>query len=290
MIADAESLKFSQEQATPIVSVIIPFFDGHEWLSECVTSVITQHYTHWEIILVDDGSGEQATAIAKRFAELYPGRIFYVDHPGHENRGVTASRNTGIGNSTGSMIAFLDADDKWLPDKLQHQVSILNKHPEVSMICEASLFWHSWINPSASDEIILVGGFEDRIFTPPMLLQLLYPLGTGAAPCPTGIMITKAAFIRSGGFEELFSGEYQLYEDQAFLCKVYLKEIVFISGTANNLYRKREGSLSGSASDLAHYRKVRLFFLNWFENYLSSDSEAAIGILPLVKQAKAENI
>ena len=96
------------------------------------------------------------------------------------------------------------------------------------MVCEASWFWFSWNDANAKDYIQLIGA-PKGIYAPPQLMKILYPLGEGQPPCPTGIIITKEALERAGGFEERFSGEYQLYEDQAFLSKIYASEIVFIS-------------------------------------------------------------
>ena len=74
------------------------------------------------------------------------------------------------------------------------------------------------------------------------------------------------------GFEERFSDIYQLYEDQAFLSKVYSKEIIYISAAANNLYRKRPDSMASAANDAALYKKVRLFYLEFLEEYFLRSS------------------
>ncbi|HKG69827.1 MAG TPA: glycosyltransferase, partial [Segetibacter sp.] len=73
----------------PLVSVIIPFLNGGHWLAEAIESVISQSYPHWEAIIIDDGSEEEATNIAKGYSHRYPGKIIYTDHSGHINKGVT---------------------------------------------------------------------------------------------------------------------------------------------------------------------------------------------------------
>lgn len=254
----------------PLVSVIIPFLNGSDWLIEAIESVLNQSYLDYEIILIDDGSEEQHSIRARDYNLKYPDRIIYTEHPGHVNKGVTISRNLGISLSKGKYIAFLDSDDCWLPHKLMNQLELFSLYPKAAMICEASRFWYSWENASLEDVIIKVGTQPDILYDPPQLIYNLYPLGKGQPPCPTGIIIKREAFDRSGGFEESFKRTYQLYEDQAFLFKIYLHENVYISGNANNMYRKRRGSLTESANDEKNYHLVRRFFLDWAENYLKT--------------------
>jgi glycosyltransferase involved in cell wall biosynthesis len=272
----------------PIVSVIIPFLNGSHWLIEAIESVINQSYSDWEVIVVDDGSEEEHSKIARDYSFRYPEKIIYTDHPGHINRGVTISRNLGISLTKGEYIALLDADDFWLPQKLQNQLELFDLHPEAGMICEASRFWYSWEKPTDEDVIKNVGTEPDKLYDPPQLTYRLYPLGEGASPCPSGIIFKKHVFKRSGGFEESFTGIYQGYEDQAFLCKIYLHEKVFISGAANNLYRKRSGSMSGFVHNEKLYYQVREFFLNWLEVYLKQHAIENSKVLKLIEKARFE--
>ena len=170
----------------PLVSVIMPFLDGEPFIEEAIASVLAQTYAHWELLLVDDGSRDGSTAIAQAYAKRYPGRVDYVEHPGHANRGTSASRNLGISHGRGSYVALIDADDVWLPGKLEQQVALLEAHPEAGMICGASEYWYGWTGSTADaarDKIVPVGAPPDTMFPPPHLLMLLYPLARGAAPC-----------------------------------------------------------------------------------------------------------
>ena len=132
----------------PLVSVITGFLNGEKFIQEAIESVITQTYDNWELLLVDDGSTDASTAIALRYAEKYPGKVCYLEHDGHQNRGVCASRNLGIRNAKGEYIALLDADDVWLPPKLQRQVAIMESQPEAAMIYGSPQYWHSWTENS----------------------------------------------------------------------------------------------------------------------------------------------
>jgi glycosyltransferase involved in cell wall biosynthesis len=255
-------------QPPPLVSVIIAFLNEEKFLAEALESVLRQDYENWEILLVDDGSTDGSTAIAKEYVAKFPGKIVYCEHGGHSNRGLSASRNLGIAQAKGELIAFLDADDVWLPEKLSDQVYIFQQHPEIGMVAEGSHHWYSWNDPKKRNFEIPVGAPQDEVYDPFDLSYLLYPLGKGAAPGPCALMLKKEAISRIGGFEESFTKQYQLYEDQAFLAKVYLHEKVFISSNLNNLYRQRPGSLIKWVKEEGHYHTVRKYFLEWLAAYL----------------------
>ncbi|WP_207432102.1 glycosyltransferase family 2 protein [Sabulibacter ruber] len=251
-----------------LVSVIIPFLNEERFLQEAIESVLKQDYTSWEILLIDDGSTDRSTQIAQEFAQRFPDKIFYLEHEGHVNKGLSASRNFAISHARGKYIALLDADDVWLPGKLSNQVTIFQENPSVAMIAESSAYWYNWEDPGKSNVVIPVGAPQDTTYPPPQLMKLLYPLGEGAAPCPSGLIFTKAAFDRSGGFEESFRKEYGLYEDQALLSKIYLSETVYVSSACNNLYRQRAESIVYSVHADGKYHTVRLFYLKWLSAYL----------------------
>ena len=273
---------------SPLVTVITPFLNGSEWLRQAVESVLSQTYTNWEMILIDDGSQAEATAVAKEYSTTYPNKIFYTEHPGHINLGCSSSRNQGMKLAKGDLVALLDSDDVWLPEKLQKQVQIHQRYPEAGFICEASNYWYSWENPSSDDVVIQIGVEQNKLYEPPSLIYSLYPLGKGAAPCPSGMMIKRSLYDEIGGFEESFKGENQAYEDQPFLFKVYLRTPVYISGEANNLYRQRSGSLMQFISDKKKYYKVRLFFLNWMERYIERNRVFDSRISRMLKKAQSE--
>jgi glycosyltransferase involved in cell wall biosynthesis len=103
----------------PVVSVVIPAFNAAEFIGQTLDSVLGQTLARLEVIVIDDGSTDETNAIVERFAESDP-RIRLVHQ---ENAGVGAARNTGIRLARGRYVAPLDADDVWLPEKLQKQVA-----------------------------------------------------------------------------------------------------------------------------------------------------------------------
>ena len=114
----------------PLVSAIIIFLNGARFLEEAIQSVLGQEYAHWELLLVDDGSTDGSSVIALDYARRYPEKIRYLEHEGHQNRGMSASRNLGIRGARGAYVGFLDADDIWLPHKLAEQVALLESLPQ----------------------------------------------------------------------------------------------------------------------------------------------------------------
>lgn len=254
----------------PLISVITCFYNEERFLPEAVESVLVQEYAHWELLLIDDGSADGSSQQARDYASRYPGKIFYLEHPGHANKGLSASRNLGISHTRGKYVAFLDADDVWLPQKLGSQTAIMEQHPEVALLCEASEYWYSWQKDNVQEDLILqVGdGMPEGVYEPPRLMTLLYPLGKGYAPCPSGLMCSRAVLEEIGGFEAHFTGPNQMYEDQAFLSKLYAQYPVYVSAACHNRYRQRAGSLVQSVTEGGKYHAVRLYYLEWLEEYL----------------------
>jgi glycosyltransferase involved in cell wall biosynthesis len=268
----------------PLVSVILCFYNEERFLKEAVESVVAQDYDNWELILVDDGSSDQSARMAKEFESDHPEKIVYLHHPRYANRGLSASRNLGINNAHGDFIAFIDADDVWLPGKLTKQTQIFRDHPEVTVVLEASNYWKSWMSVAEADIVVPIG-VKEGVHNPPGLIKSLYPLGKGSAPCPSGIIL-KHEVMKRCPFEESFRGIYQMYEDQAFLCKVYLKETVYVSSECNNFYRQRPASLVSSVHESGKYDIVRSYFLEWFGNYLAHEGIAHNHVYRLLNKAQ----
>ena len=262
MEADAGTLH-PHSGAVPRVSVVVIFLNEERFIEEAVRSVVDQTLTDWELILVDDGSTDESTRIAQDLA-VKDSRIRYIDHPAHQNRGMSASRNLGVAHTSAPSIAFLDADDAWEPDKLAEQVELLENMRDVAMVDGAILYWSSWDPASTSaDRVVLTGGIADRRLDPPEALLALYPLGPGAGAGTFGL-VRRSAFEAVGGFEERFRG---LFEDQAFLAKVFLRYPIYISSRAWYRYRQHDASCCAQTSRKDYWR-TRGAFLEWLETYV----------------------
>jgi len=116
----------------PLVSVIIPVFNGAAHLERALESVCRQTYplSHLEVIVVDDGSTDGSARLAAGFTDRLPGLQLLVQ----PNRGVAAARNLGLSVCSGEVIAFLDCDDEWLPEKIAAQVTVLQANPSLGLV------------------------------------------------------------------------------------------------------------------------------------------------------------
>ena len=118
------------------VSVVIPTYQCGRFVSQSIDSVLGQTFKNFEIIIVDDGSTDHTQEILNNYSNMNNIKIIR-----QSNQGPSAARNLGIRMSTGEYIAFLDADDIWLPNKLEKQIEYLEKHPKVDLIyCDSYLF------------------------------------------------------------------------------------------------------------------------------------------------------
>ena len=257
-------------QREPMVSVIVCFLNEERFLTEAVQSVLGQTFADWELLLVDDGSTDASSTIARQLAATHPACVDYLEHADHRNLGLSASRNAGIRRARGRYIAFLDADDTWYPRKLEQQVTILERHPQVAMVVGASSYWRSWSGqPNDIDEIIPIGaGQQDAVIAPPLLMTALYPLGTGAAPPPSDILLRRDVVLSVSGFEASFRGPLMLYEDQAFLSKVYRSHPVYVASACWDRYRQRADSIVATTTAAGRYWQVRSHFLQWLQRDL----------------------
>jgi len=130
-----------------LISVIVPVHNCEKYLADALASIFAQDYRPIEVIVVDDGSTDNTGIIARSYPEV---QYFH-----EERQGSAVARNTGIDNSRGELIAFLDADDLWLPEKLSLQTAYISKHPEVGCVCgrmknflEPGMTCPAWIEPN----------------------------------------------------------------------------------------------------------------------------------------------
>ena len=151
----------------PLVSVVIPVYNGERYLAEAIRSVLAQAHRPLEVLVVDDGSTDGSARVAGVFAP-----VLYTYQA---NAGQAAARNRGVELARGELLAFLDADDVWLPDKLARQMAALAADPALDMV-----FGHA-------EQFVEGGGLPD---------------GPRAMPAhlPSALLIRRHQFNRVGGY------------------------------------------------------------------------------------------
>jgi glycosyltransferase involved in cell wall biosynthesis len=120
--------------AIPLVSVIIPLYNGGKYIESTLMSVLSQTFNNYEILVVNDGSTDDGPKKVLTIIEKYPGHIQLISHSDGRNHGIAASRNLAIKRAQGMWIAFIDQDDLWLPEKLEKQMRAVNQFPEADII------------------------------------------------------------------------------------------------------------------------------------------------------------
>jgi glycosyltransferase involved in cell wall biosynthesis/SAM-dependent methyltransferase len=260
----------------PLVSVITIFHDEEQFLEEAIESVLSQTFDSWELLLCDDGSSDASTGIARRYAAEHPDRVFYLEHPGHANRGMSAARNLGLGNARGELVAFLDGDDVWVPEKLARQVELLQKNPEAAGVYGRLHVWHAWTRREedlARDYVQPLGGPPDTLAPPP---DLLIRFLRDDVHTPSGVLFRRDVLDAVGGYEESFRG---MHEDGIVLAKICLRWPMYASGEVWYKYRQHPDSCGNTEIAAGRDRAALRAYLEWIQGYLAanghSDSEVA---------------
>lgn len=261
---------------TPTVTVVMIFLNAEPFIEEAIDSVLAQTYGDYELVLVDDGSTDRSTAIAKDYAARHPGRVRYTEHEGHGNRGMSASRNHGVRVGRGRLASFLDADDIWLPGRLERFVEAADAFPEAGMIYGPTLYWYSWaqghslaLQAPLKDEVGTLDLPTEVLIDAPLAVQRFLETSGGCLPGICSLIFRRDAFDAVGGCEPEFRG---LYEDQVFLSKMAASFPVVVIPDVLDHYRQHEASCCNQALKSGEYdpydlHPARNRYLTWLERY-----------------------
>lgn len=246
------------DKPTPLVSIVTPFLNEEDFIVDAIQSVLKQTFSSWELILVDDGSTDNSTLIARSFAARHPHKIFYLQHPNHSNRGMSASRLLGISFSRGLYIANLDADDVFMPDKLEKQVSILNNNPDVAMTFSPMLIWRSWSGDS--DEYQRFQFPVPLHMQPPRYIKYLLNRHND----PHGFLV-RSDFIKH---LEFYNKNIHFCEDWVFCIKLMLQYSVYIDDRPDYCYRIHPGQGCAKLASKGAFYSSFLKFYHWLIPFL----------------------
>jgi glycosyltransferase involved in cell wall biosynthesis len=214
-----------------LVSVVIPAYNAEKTLAMSVLSVLHQEKDErhrFEIIVVDDGSTDFTARVAETLAGRYPGLIRVIHQ---KNAGPAAARNAGIQAARGEYIAFLDADDLWLPNKLQLQLEILEAAPEIDLVCTA------------------MNG-RRFLFSPAQFILRFRDLLPNNIVYTSSVVAKKSTLITAGGFNEArrYSEDFELWLRIAHVGTIVVLNIPLIRytkyrGLSSKLWPMEKGEL-----------------------------------------------
>lgn len=175
----------------PIISVIMPVYNGGNFLSDAISSILEQSFTEFEFIIINDGSLDDSQKIVEHFAKA-DSRIRFINR---ENRGLVASLNEAIELSEGEFIARMDADDIALPQRLEKQLSFLKSKPDIDIL-------------GGQARIIDEKNHEVGVLRKPVSTNLLLSYSKFGCPIvhPT-YMVRASAYRRLGGYRNLIAVE-----------------------------------------------------------------------------------
>jgi glycosyltransferase involved in cell wall biosynthesis len=265
----AQPVDYAVRPSTATVSVVVCFRDAEAYLEQAIATVEAQRHERWELILVDDGSTDSSTPIARAAAARDPQRILYLDHPGHENLGKSSSRNAGLRAAQGDYVVFLDADDLLLPGKLSHQAAFLDLECDADAVYGRTWYWEEpGERGHGRDRLSRLGVRWGETHEPPNLLVRFLDR-PGSVPCLCSFMARREALLRLGGFDESLQ---DLYEDQTLIAKLALHCRIRIDAFPGERYRQHGDSSTRRAIREGTYHPwrpnaARRKYLDWLERY-----------------------
>lgn len=170
-----------------LISVIIPAYNAEAFIEKALDSVLAQSYHHFEVLIVNDGSTDATETIVKNYNDA---RVKLISQ---ENGGLSNARNTGIRAAQGDYLAFLDADDYWLPGKLNEQLKLLKDHAPIGFCSTCTrvetpdgAFLNDWPCPEISEST----------------LHSIFAQNAAIAGSGSSVMVKKELQTKAGFFDE----------------------------------------------------------------------------------------
>lgn len=225
--------------ASPLVSVVIPLYNSASTVRATLDSVLAQTYAELEILVVDDGSTDDGPAICRSYPDP---RIRLIQQ---QNRGLAGARNTGIRHSRGSILAFVDSDDLWLPQKIEKHVQHLRSRPEVGVSYSCSAFIDADGRPLGIYQTPALHGIT------PDLILCRNPISNGSCVVMRREVLDGIRFEASlyGSLESYwFDDSFRQSEDIECWLRIAVQTAWQIEGISDalTLYRVSSGGLSAN--------------------------------------------
>lgn len=221
------------------ISVVIPAYNASQYIAMAIDSVLDQTHRVDEIIVVDDGSTDKTQEVVARYEDK---GVRYVRQP---NQGSACARNTGIALASGKYIAFLDADDFWLPNKINQQVKTFEEKTDLALVSGDQIFW----DQDRSFE--KVREFSRRQWDTDSKKQIIFENIVGN---PSMVMVKRSVLQQAGLFDPQirFGDDWDMWIRVSEIGKIgFVQEPVAV-------YRWHKNSISQNQQKacLASYRKI----------------------------------
>jgi glycosyltransferase involved in cell wall biosynthesis len=265
-------METAQTNQKPQVSVILPAYNTAGLIAACLDSVFSQTYQDFEVIVVNDGSPD--TVDLERVLQPYKGRIVYIVQ---QNKRAAGARNTAIRQARGEFLAFLDSDDRWLPDHLASQMKLFFEDPALDMVyCNG----------------LRIGDQRNFMKACPSHGPATFAalITEQCQICVSTVVVRKSAIVKAGLFDEtlLRCDDYEMWVRTAF----YGAKVGYTRNVQALLNGGRPGSLSQSSSKMAEGyltildKIIRTFPLNDSDRTLVEKRKREIRTLYLVEEGK----
>jgi len=231
----------------PQISIVIPAFNPGELIRDTLYSILSQTYSDFEVIIVDDGSTDNTSEIVRSIKDARI-RYYYQDNSGLPAK----SRNKGVDLSKGNYIGFIDADDLWLPEKLQKQVEIIKKYPDVALVSTNAFYLYDkqkTVVPILKK--LSEGFFDNKSFFPEnMVIQ-------------STSLVKKDAFYIVGALNE--NRDLIAVEDYDLWVRIFIKYPCYYMDECLAYYRVTNTSISGGTLK-SNERRVQ-YLKRYFSDY-----------------------
>ncbi|MFB9108011.1 glycosyltransferase family 2 protein [Flavobacterium gyeonganense] len=247
----------------PLISVIIPVYNSELYIRKAINSVLEQP-EDIEIIIIDDGSIDSSFSICENIANENK-NIRILRHPDSKNHGRSATRNLGITNAKGNYIAFLDADDYYLPNRFKNDIELL-KDESVDGVYNA-ISAHFYRDFTAIEREKLKLTTLKEVISPKNLFEKIGPIGHFGYFSGIGLTVKKSAFKKTGLFNQLLD----VAEDTELWLKMALKINLKSGNISEPVAMRGVHNTNSSFRDKEMYivNNLRMYesLLNWcFEN------------------------
>jgi glycosyltransferase involved in cell wall biosynthesis len=239
-----------------LVSVIIPTYERAHILPRAIRSVLNQTHSNLELIIVDDGSGDNTSVVV---SDIKDERIRYVEFS--ENKGLSVARNSGLRASQGEFVAFLDDDDEWMPEKLESSLEVFRKNKESNI---GLVYTNGYLVKKDKKNIFFKDSRPSRVlYTDTQRHQNIFPTSI-SSPLLQFCMLPKSVVLKTGYFDECMRN----WEDVDYFVRVATMFDVYFLNLPLALIHEQDQHLGMINADVMRSRE---YFFQKHRDKISKD-------------------